>query len=125
MSVATSFWDAQTASGKPMRYRTLASPYWPLGTKVRITYRGRSTVGFVEDFGPAQWAVRQHRPPAIVDLSEKMMAHLTGKRSNVVRVRFEVLRWGKGRRYKTAGVGYALAMRVPTKPATPNRSPDR
>ncbi|HZB31186.1 MAG TPA: hypothetical protein VE465_13565 [Streptosporangiaceae bacterium] len=108
-STATSFWGAQTASGRPMSYKTLASPYWPLGTKVRITYRGKSVTGEVLDFGPAQWAVRQHRPPAIIDLSEKMMADLTGRRSNAVTVSFTVLELGGGRRYVRSGTGYDLA----------------
>jgi hypothetical protein len=108
-STATSFWDPETASGKPMSYRTLASPYWPLGTKVRVTYHGKSAVGVVEDFGPAEWAVKQHHPPAIVDLSEKMMDDLTGKRGNSVPVRFKVLKWGTGRRYVKSGTGYKLA----------------
>ena len=107
---ATSFWDAETASGKPMRYATLASPYWPLGTKVRITYKGKSAIGVVEDFGPAEWAVAQHDIPAIVDLSEKMMADLTGVASNTVHVRFHVLKWGKGGVYRRSGTGYDLAM---------------
>lgn len=109
-ATATSFWDAATASGKPMRYKTIASPYWPLGTKVKITYRGKSVIGVVEDFGPAEWAVAQHDIPAIVDLSEKMMADLTGVRSNTVHVRFEVLKWGTGRVYRRSGTGYDLAM---------------
>ncbi|HEU5157867.1 MAG TPA: RlpA-like double-psi beta-barrel domain-containing protein [Streptosporangiaceae bacterium] len=108
-STATSFWDPGTASGKPMRYKTLASPYWPLGTKVRITYRGKSVVGEVQDFGPAEWAVKQHSPPAIVDLSEKMMADLTGSRGNVIRVGFKVLKMGSGPRYVKSGTGYNLA----------------
>ncbi|MBX6383887.1 MAG: hypothetical protein IRZ07_13080 [Microbispora sp.] len=110
VATATSFWDAETASGKPMRYRTIASPYWPLGTKVRITYKGKSAIGVVEDFGPAEWAVAQHDIPAIVDLSEKMMADLTGVASNSVHVRFHVLKWGKGGVYRHSGTGYALAM---------------
>jgi rare lipoprotein A (peptidoglycan hydrolase) len=109
LSTATSFWDPQTASGRPMAYRTLASPYWPLGTKVRITHRGKSVTGEVLDFGPAEWAVKQHRPPAIIDLSEKMMADLTGRRSNVIPVRFKVLKFGDGRRYVRSGTGYDLA----------------
>ncbi|MEU6425589.1 hypothetical protein ABZ860_06785 [Microbispora sp. NPDC046973] len=110
VSTATSFWDAETASGRPMRYRTVASPYWPLGTKVRITYKGKSAIGVVEDFGPAEWAVAQHDIPAIVDLSEKMMADLTGVASNTVHVRFQVLKWGKGGVYRRSGTGYDLAM---------------
>lgn len=109
-ATATSFWDAETASGKPMRYATIASPYWPLGTKVRVTYKGKTAVGVVEDFGPAEWAVAQHDIPAILDLSEKMMADLSGVASNTVHVRFEVLKWGKGGVYRHSGTGYKLAM---------------
>jgi len=110
VATATSFWDAQTASGRPMRYRTIASPYWPLGTKVRITYKKKSAIGVVDDFGPAEWAVAQHDIPAIVDLSERMMADLTGVASNTVHVRFQVLKWGKGGVYRHSGTGYKLAM---------------
>ncbi|GAB3161164.1 hypothetical protein [Microbispora hainanensis] len=110
VATATSFWDAQTASGKPMRYRTIASPYWPLGTRVRITYKKKSAIGVVDDFGPAEWAVAQHDIPAIVDLSERMMADLTGVASNTVHVRFQVLKWGKGGVYRRSGTGYKLAM---------------
>ncbi|MCW2902875.1 MAG: hypothetical protein JWO67_5140 [Streptosporangiaceae bacterium] len=109
-ATATSFWDPSTASGKPMRYATLASPYWPLGTKVQITYNGQSTVGVVEDFGPAEWAVSQHTPPAILDLSEKMMADFTGARENSVTVHFQVLKMGSGSVYRSSGTGYDLAM---------------
>jgi hypothetical protein len=110
VSTATSFWDPETASGKPMSYKTLASPYWPLGTKVKITYGGQSATGVVQDFGPAEWAVAQHSPPAIVDLSEKMMDDLTGARSNSVPVKFQVLEMGTGRTYRSSGTGYGLAM---------------
>ncbi|HEX6471066.1 MAG TPA: RlpA-like double-psi beta-barrel domain-containing protein [Streptosporangiaceae bacterium] len=109
VSTATSFWDPQTASGKPMSYHTVASPYWPLGTEVKVTYHGRSATGVVEDFGPAEWAVAQHDPPAIIDLSEKMMADLTGSRENSVPVRFQVLKFGHGPRYVSSGTGYDLA----------------
>lgn len=110
VATATSFWDGQTASGRPMRYRTIASPYWPLGTRVRITYKKKSAIGVVDDFGPAEWAVAQHDIPAIVDLSERMMADLTGVASNTVHVRFQVLKWGKGGVYRRSGTGYKLAM---------------
>ncbi|WP_283137483.1 RlpA-like double-psi beta-barrel domain-containing protein [Rhizohabitans arisaemae] len=108
-ATATSFWDPATASGKPMRYQTIASPYWPLGTKVKVTYQGKSVTGVIEDFGPAEWAVAQHKVPAIIDLSELLMRELTGQRSNVVVVDFEVLEWGKGRVYRDRGTGYDLA----------------
>jgi lysozyme len=109
-ATATSFWDPETASGLPMCYQTIASPYWPLGTKVKITYVGRSASGVIEDFGPAEWAIAQHDIPAILDLSEEMMADLTGARSNSVHVRFQVLSWGTGRVYRQSGTGYDLAM---------------
>jgi hypothetical protein len=106
VSTATSFWDPATASGRPMSYHTIASPYWPLGTTVKITYRDRSVQGVVEDFGPAEWAVAQHNPPALVDLSEKMMRDLTGQPSNSVTVKFEVMKLGKGDVYRHSGTGY-------------------
>lgn len=106
VSTATSFWDPATASGRPMSYHTIASPYWPLGTTVKITYQGRSVQGVVEDFGPAEWAVAQHDPPALVDLSEKMMRDLTGQASNSVTVKFEVMKLGKGDVYRHSGTGY-------------------
>jgi hypothetical protein len=109
ISTATSFWDAGTASGNPMSFRTIASPYWPLGTTVKITYQGKSTIGVVDDFGPAEWAVAQHDIPAIIDLSEEMMASFTGSRVNTIHARFQVLKWGKGRSYRTSGTGYRLA----------------
>ncbi|HEY7484182.1 MAG TPA: hypothetical protein VH912_06920 [Streptosporangiaceae bacterium] len=106
VSTATSSWDPETASGRPMSYKTLASPYWPLGTKVKIAYGGKSATGVVEDFGPAEWTVAQHSPPAIIDLSEKMMADLTGDRSNSVTVKFQVLSFGSGGRYVNSGTGH-------------------
>ncbi len=109
IATATSFWDRRTASTMPMSYRTVASPYWPLGTRVRISYGHSSVIGVVQDFGPAEWAVAQHDIPAIIDISESMMADLTGSRRNVVHVRFAVLAWGAGRTYKARGPGYALA----------------
>jgi hypothetical protein len=111
-STGTSFWDPSTASGKPMSYHTLASPYWPLGTTVKIMYGNKSAIGVVEDFGPAEWAVAQHNPPAIVDLSEKMMADLTGVRSNSVTIKFQVLKLGDGPVYRHGGTGYDMATGV-------------
>ncbi|GAA4611539.1 hypothetical protein GCM10023195_48910 [Actinoallomurus liliacearum] len=109
VSTATSFWDPSTASGKPMSYHTIASPYWPLGTKVKITYNGKSEIGVVEDFGPAEWAVAQHNPPALIDLSEKMMQHLTGTASNSITIKFQVLELGKGGVYRHSGTGFDTA----------------
>lgn len=108
-STATSFWDGQTASGRAMSASTIASPYWPIGTRVKITYHGRSVIGTVWDFGPAEWAVAQHDPPAIVDLAEPMMETLTGTRENSVAVHFQVIRLGSGRVYRHSGTGHALA----------------
>ncbi|WP_157419818.1 RlpA-like double-psi beta-barrel domain-containing protein [Actinomadura kijaniata] len=109
VATATSFWDPATARGARMSYDTIASPYWPLGTRVRVSHGGRSVVGVVEDFGPADWAIAQHEVPAIIDLSEKMMAHLTGSRVHAVKVRFQVLGWGRGDVYRLSGPGHGLA----------------
>jgi hypothetical protein len=92
-----------------MSYHTLASPYWPLGTKVKIMYGDKSAVGVVEDFGPAEWAVAQHNPPAIVDLSEEMMQDFTGVRENSVPIKFQVLEMGDGPVYRHSGTGYETA----------------
>jgi hypothetical protein len=108
-ATATSFWDASTASGNPMSFRTIASPYWPLGTRVKITYQGKSAIGVVDDFGPAEWAVAQHDIPAILDLSEEMMQSFTGIRSNTVHAQFQVLSFGHGASYRSSGTGYGLA----------------
>jgi rare lipoprotein A (peptidoglycan hydrolase) len=115
VSTGTSFWDASTASGKPMSFHTLASPYWPLGTKVKVTIGKKSAVGVVEDFGPAEWAVAQHNPPAIIDLSEEMMQSLTGTRSNSVPIKFQVLQMGNGPVYRHSGTGYDMATGVSEK----------
>jgi hypothetical protein len=112
IATATSFWDPWVALGRHMSYQTVASPYWPLGTKVRIVYKDKSTVGVVRDFGPADWAIAQHRIPAIIDLSEPMMHDLTGSRANSVPVRFHVISWGAGQAYRRDGPGYQLAMRA-------------
>jgi hypothetical protein len=97
VSTGTSFWDAETASGKPMSYETIASPYWPLGTKVKIMYGNKSAIGVVED------------------LSEKMMQYFTGVRSNSVTIKFQVLQMGNGPVYRHAGTGYDTAMGVQSK----------
>jgi hypothetical protein len=115
VSTGTSFWDPSTASGKPMSYHTLASPYWPLGTKVKITAAGKSAVGVVEDFGPAEWAVAQHNPPAIIDLSEEMMQYLTGTRSNSIPIKFQVLEMGNGPVYRHSGTGFDMATGISEK----------
>jgi hypothetical protein len=98
-----------------MSYQTIASPYWPLGTTVKITYGKKSALGVVQDFGPAEWAVAQHNPPAIVDLSEKMMQDLTGVRSNSVTVKFQVIKYGDGPVYRHSGTGYDTATGVSDK----------
>ncbi|WP_344832806.1 hypothetical protein [Actinocorallia longicatena] len=110
IATATSFWDPLVTQNGRMTGKTVASPYWPLGTRVRITYRRRTVVGIVRDFGPAPWAVAQHPIPAIIDTAEPMMARLTGHRVDAVPVRFQVLSWGTGRSWLTSGPGYRLAM---------------
>jgi hypothetical protein len=110
VATATSFWDPLVVLNRRMTTKTLASPYWPLGTRVRISYGRRTVVGVVRDFGPAPWAIAQHRIPAIIDTAEPMMRQLTGVRVNAVPVHFEVLNWGPGHYWLTAGPGYGLAM---------------
>ncbi|MBO2466262.1 hypothetical protein J4709_52760, partial [Actinomadura sp. LCR2-06] len=59
-TTASYFWDdgsgvngdtGAPASGKPMQKGMFASPSWPMNTKVKVTYQGRSVTGFVGDRG--------------------------------------------------------------------------
>jgi hypothetical protein len=108
-ATATSFHDPDTASGVRTSYETIASPFWPLGTIVKLTHQGRSTIGIVQDFGPEEWAVARHPLPAIIDISTDMMNDLTGAPDNAVPVRFQVIEWGDGKHYRSSGTGRDLA----------------
>lgn len=96
---ASSYWGAVTASGKTMTARTIASPYLPLGTEVEIRYKGKTAVGTVWDFGPADWVMAAD-PTRFLDIAEPMMAELTGKKANLISVDYRITRYGTGRIYR-------------------------
>ncbi|WP_030171962.1 hypothetical protein [Spirillospora albida] len=112
-TTASYFWDdgsgvngdtGAPASGRPMRRGMFASPSWPLLTKVRVTYRGRSVIGFVGDRGPGA----PSHAGIMLDLDTYTFRYLLDGRKpasrytsgtgegHLERVRYEVLAWGKG-----------------------------
>ncbi|MCP9955853.1 hypothetical protein [Actinomadura madurae] len=107
------FWDdgsgvrgdtGAPASGKPMQKGMFASPSWPMLTKVRVTYKGRSITGFVGDRGPGE---PSHRG-VMLDLDTYTFRYLLdGKKpaskynagtgeGHLKGVKWEVLSWGSG-----------------------------
>jgi hypothetical protein len=112
-TTASYFWDdgsgvrgdtGAPASGEPMQKGMFASPSWPMMTKVKVTYKGRSVVGFVGDRGPGE---PSHRG-VMLDLDTYTFRYLLdgGKPKNkydagsgeghLKGVKYEVLKWGKG-----------------------------
>ncbi|GGQ25611.1 hypothetical protein BKA00_002444 [Actinomadura coerulea] len=112
-TTASYFWDdgsgvngdtGAPAGGKPMQKGLFASPSWPLHTKVKVTYHGRSVTGFVGDRGPGE---PSHRG-VMLDLDTYTFRHLVdGKKPNskydtgtsaghLKGVKYEVLSWGHG-----------------------------
>ncbi|RAY16073.1 hypothetical protein DPM19_03830 [Actinomadura craniellae] len=110
---ASYFWDdgsgvrgdtGAPAGGKPMQKGLFASPSWPLHSKVRVTYQGRSVTGFVGDRGPGE---PSHRG-VMLDLDTYTFRYLYdgGKPSSnydagvgaghLNDVKYEVLSWGSG-----------------------------
>lgn len=96
---ASSYWGTGTASGAKMSATTIASPYLPLNTVVAIQYNGKQVTGTVQDFGPADWVLAMD-PKRFLDIAEPMMEQLTGKKSNVINVKYRVLAYGHGRVYR-------------------------
>jgi rare lipoprotein A (peptidoglycan hydrolase) len=96
---ASSFTGLLTASGRPMSGDTIASPYLPLGTKINVTYNGKTVSGTVWDFGPADWVLAKD-PTRFLDLSTTMMKTLTGKSSDLITVQYTVTKYGTGRIYR-------------------------
>jgi hypothetical protein len=112
-TTASYFWDdgsgingdtGAPAGGKPMQKGLFASPSWPLHTKVKVTYDGRSVTGFVGDRGPGK---PSHRG-VMLDLDTYTFRYLldgekpkskynagTGE-GHLKNVKWEVLSWGKG-----------------------------
>ncbi|MCP2342332.1 septal ring lytic transglycosylase RlpA family protein [Actinomadura rupiterrae] len=112
-TTASYFWDdgsgengdtGQPASGKPMQPGLFASPSWPLNTKVKVSYKGRSVTGFVGDRGPGE---PSHRG-VMLDLDTYTFRHLldgskpaskydTGSSAGHLEgVKYQVLSWGSG-----------------------------
>jgi hypothetical protein len=107
------FWDdgsgingdtGEPASGKPMQKGAFASPSWPMDTKVRVTYQGRSVTGFIGDRGPGD----PSHEGVMLDLDTYTFRHLVdGKQpeskyntgtdqGHLKGVKWEVLEWGDG-----------------------------
>ncbi|MEO3783192.1 hypothetical protein ABGB12_07675 [Actinocorallia sp. B10E7] len=112
-TTASYFWDdgsgvngdtGAPAGGKPMQKGLFASPSWPLHTKVKVTYNGRSVTGFVGDRGPGE---PSHRG-VMLDLDTYTFRYLfDGKKpkskynagvgaGHLKGVKYEVVQWGKG-----------------------------
>jgi len=112
-TTASYFWDdgsgingdtGAPAGGKPMQKGLFASPSWPLHTKVRVSYDGRSVVGFVGDRGPGS----PSHQGIMLDLDTYTFRYLldggkpkdkynagTGE-GHIKGLKWEVLKWGSG-----------------------------
>ncbi|REF00050.1 hypothetical protein [Thermomonospora umbrina] len=118
-TTASYFWDdgsgingdtGAPASGKAMQKGMFASPSWPMMTKVKVSYKGRSVVGFVGDRGPGE---PSHRG-IMLDLDTYTFRYLLdgekpqdkynagGGEGHLKGVKYEVLKWGKGKGTKGA-----------------------
>ncbi|GAB3281088.1 hypothetical protein GCM10027589_08190 [Actinocorallia lasiicapitis] len=112
-TTASYFWDdgsgvngdtGAPAGGKPMQKGLFASPSWPLHTKVKVSYNGRSVTGFIGDRGPGS---PSHRG-IMLDLDTYTFRYLLdGKKpaskynagtgqGHLKGLKWEVLEWGKG-----------------------------
>jgi hypothetical protein len=112
-TTASYFWDdgsgvrgdtGAPASGKPMQKGMFASPSWPMLTKVKVSYKGRTVTGFVGDRGPGE---PSHRG-IMLDLDTYTFRYLLdgGKpeskyeagvgEGHLDGLKWEVLKWGKG-----------------------------
>ncbi|WP_433235755.1 hypothetical protein [Actinomadura nitritigenes] len=112
-TTASYFWDdgsgingdtGAPASGKPMQKGLFASPSWPMNTKVKVTYKGRSITGFIGDRGPGA----PSHDGVMLDLDTYTFRYLldggkpdskydagTGE-GHLQGVKWEVLSWGSG-----------------------------
>lgn len=112
-TTASYFWDdgsgvngdtGAPAGGKPMQKGLFASPSWPMHTKVKVSYKGRSVTGFVGDRGPGE---PSHRG-VMLDLDTYTFRYLLdgkkpagkynagGGEGHLKDIKWEVLSWGKG-----------------------------
>jgi hypothetical protein len=112
-TTASYFWDdgsgvngdtGAPASGKPMQKGLFASPSWPMRTKVKVTYNGRSVTGFVGDRGPGT----PSHSGVMLDLDTYTFRYLLDGKTpkskynagtdagHLSGVKWEVLSWGSG-----------------------------
>ncbi|MFC4914011.1 hypothetical protein [Actinomadura gamaensis] len=112
-TTASYFWDdgsgvngdtGAPAGGEPMQKGLFASPSWPLGTKVKVSYNGRSVTGFIGDRGPGE----PSRSGVMLDLDTYTFRYLldggkpaskyeTGTDAGHLQgVKWQVLSWGSG-----------------------------
>jgi rare lipoprotein A len=86
----------ETASGDTFRNNELvaAHPSHPFGTRVRVTNleNGSSVVVRITDRGASR---ANRREGVVIDVSQAAAAQLKMKKDGRVRVRLEVLEWGK------------------------------
>ncbi|MFI0412297.1 hypothetical protein [Actinomadura sp. 3N508] len=112
-TTASYFWDdgsgvngdtGAPAGGKPMQKGLFASPSWPMHTKVKVSYNGRSVTGFVGDRGPG----RPSHKGIMLDLDTYTFRYLLdgkkpqskynagGGEGHLKGIKWEVLKWGSG-----------------------------
>lgn len=112
-TTASYFWDdgsgirgdtGAPASGKPMQKGMFASPSWPMLTKVKVSYKGRTVTGFVGDRGPGEPSHRgimldldTHTFRYLLDGGKPKTNYNTGTgQGHLKGLKWEVLEWGKG-----------------------------
>ncbi|MFI0373537.1 hypothetical protein ACH35V_37250 [Actinomadura sp. 1N219] len=112
-TTASYFWDdgsgvngdtGAPAGGKPMQKGLFASPSWPMHTKVKVSYNGRSVTGFVGDRGPG----RPSHKGVMLDLDTYTFRYLLdgekpkskynagGGEGHLKGIKWEVIKWGPG-----------------------------
>lgn len=102
--VATSFWDTGNsgygdtgapASGSPMQFHMVASPYLPMGTRLKVQANGKTINAFVGDMGPGAGG-------KLLDLSAPAASYLYGRGMQQARtstrdpVKYQITGWGTG-----------------------------
>lgn len=112
-TTASYFWDdgsgirgdtGAPASGEPMQKGMFASPSWPMMTKVKVSYNGRSVTGFVGDRGPGEPSHRgimldldTYTFRYLLDGKEpKNKYHAGTGQGHLKGLKWEVLKWGDG-----------------------------
>lgn len=112
-TTASYFWDdgsgvrgdtGAPASGKPMQKGMFASPSWPMLTKVKVSYNGRSVTGFVGDRGPGEPSHRgimldldTYTFRYLLDGGKPESKYVAGSgQGHLKGLKWEVLDWGKG-----------------------------